>query len=191
MEGLASKALALVSCAAVPCFRATSGPRADSAIQLEAHLTSSWAFRLSQEAQVRRHPGAARARHARQRKSIRHPEACGAPPALRPAARARRRDEELGGHPRSEPCSGRETACGPVGGSSDRVQRIRRHHSAGGVWRRHRDDLGPRPLGADGDPHADSRKVTSIFTLEGEKLRGRWHLVRMHGRGGEKKEPWL
>src|SRR5207245_2959584 len=29
------------------------------------------------------------------------------------------------------------------------------------------------------------------FTLDGEKLHGRWHLVRMHGRAGEKKEPWL
>ena len=38
---------------------------------------------------------------------------------------------------------------------------------------------------------ADYKKGHLIFTLEGEKLRGRWHLVRMHGRGGEKKEPWL
>src|SRR5262249_29244737 len=29
------------------------------------------------------------------------------------------------------------------------------------------------------------------FTLDGKKLHGRWHLVRMHGRGGGKKEPWL
>ena len=43
----------------------------------------------------------------------------------------------------------------------------------------------------DGDPHRGYKKGHLIFTLEGEKLRGRWHLVRMHGRGGEKKEPWL
>ena len=43
----------------------------------------------------------------------------------------------------------------------------------------------------EGDPHQGYRKGHLIFTLEGEKLHGRWHLVRMHGRGGEKKEPWL
>src|SRR6476646_10605202 len=43
----------------------------------------------------------------------------------------------------------------------------------------------------DGDPHRGYKKGHLIFTLESEKLRGRWHLVRMHGRGGEKKEPWL
>src|SRR6187401_3331116 len=43
----------------------------------------------------------------------------------------------------------------------------------------------------DGDPHRGYKKGHLIFTLEGEKLRGRWHLVRMHSRGGEKKEPWL
>ena len=29
------------------------------------------------------------------------------------------------------------------------------------------------------------------FVLHGERLKGRWHLVRMKGRGSEKKEPWL
>ncbi|WP_411034283.1 DNA ligase D [Shinella sp. BYT-45] len=29
------------------------------------------------------------------------------------------------------------------------------------------------------------------FELDGEKLRGRWHLVRMHGKPGEKRENWL
>ncbi|MEI2807171.1 DNA ligase D [Albidovulum sp.] len=29
------------------------------------------------------------------------------------------------------------------------------------------------------------------FTLEGEKLHGRWHLIRMQGRPGEKRENWL
>ncbi|MCD7109246.1 DNA ligase D [Rhizobium sp. DKSPLA3] len=29
------------------------------------------------------------------------------------------------------------------------------------------------------------------FTLDGEKLRGRWHLVRMHGKPGETRENWL
>ena len=43
----------------------------------------------------------------------------------------------------------------------------------------------------EGDPHAGYKKGHLAFTLEGEKLHGRWHLVRMHGRAGEKKEPWL
>ena len=43
----------------------------------------------------------------------------------------------------------------------------------------------------DGDPHYGYRKGRLDFALEGEKLHGRWHLVRMHGRAGEKKEPWL
>ena len=43
----------------------------------------------------------------------------------------------------------------------------------------------------EGDPHKGLAKGHLEFTLEGEKLRGRWHLVRMHGRAGESKEPWL
>ncbi len=43
----------------------------------------------------------------------------------------------------------------------------------------------------DGDPHEGLRKGRLDFTLEGEKLEGRWHLVRMRGRAGEKKHSWL
>jgi bifunctional non-homologous end joining protein LigD len=43
----------------------------------------------------------------------------------------------------------------------------------------------------EGDPHAGLKKGHLDFRLEGDKLHGRWHLVRMHGRAGEKKEPWL
>jgi bifunctional non-homologous end joining protein LigD len=43
----------------------------------------------------------------------------------------------------------------------------------------------------EGDPYGGYKKGHLAFTLEGEKLHGRWHLVRMHGRAGEKKEPWL
>ena len=121
--------------------------------------------------------------------SVRHPEARRAPAALRPAARARRRDEELGGDARPEPRPGREAARGAGRGSSDRVQQVRGHHPAGRIWRRHRDDLGSRPLVC---PKAIRTKGCEKghldFTLDGEKLHGRWHLVRMHGRPGEKKE---
>jgi len=41
------------------------------------------------------------------------------------------------------------------------------------------------------DPREGYRKGKLKFDLNGEKLRGRWNLVRMHGRGGERQEPWL
>jgi bifunctional non-homologous end joining protein LigD len=44
----------------------------------------------------------------------------------------------------------------------------------------------------EGDPVAAYRKGHLKFRLEGEKLHGGWHLVRMHGeRAGENKENWL
>jgi bifunctional non-homologous end joining protein LigD len=44
----------------------------------------------------------------------------------------------------------------------------------------------------DGDPVAAYRKGHLKFRLDGEKLHGGWHLVRMHGeRAGENKENWL
>jgi bifunctional non-homologous end joining protein LigD len=43
----------------------------------------------------------------------------------------------------------------------------------------------------EGDPHKGLAKGHLDFTLEGEKLHGRWHLVRMHRRPGEKRDNWL
>jgi len=43
----------------------------------------------------------------------------------------------------------------------------------------------------EGDPHKAMKKGHLDFVLDGEKLKGRWHLVRMHKRPGEKQEPWL
>ncbi len=43
----------------------------------------------------------------------------------------------------------------------------------------------------DGDPHRGYAKGHLDFELEGEKLHGRWHLVRMRGRQGDKHENWL
>ena len=42
-----------------------------------------------------------------------------------------------------------------------------------------------------GDPVEGYRKGKLKFDMHGEKLRGRWNLVRMHGRAGERQEPWL
>ncbi len=43
----------------------------------------------------------------------------------------------------------------------------------------------------DGDPHKGLAKGSLDFSLQGEKLNGRWHLVRMRGRPGEKRDNWL
>jgi bifunctional non-homologous end joining protein LigD len=43
----------------------------------------------------------------------------------------------------------------------------------------------------EGDPHYGLDKGHLEFTLDGEKLHGGWHLVRIRGRPGEKKTNWL
>ncbi len=62
----------------------------------------------------------------------------------------------------------------------------------GPIRRRNGDDLGPRRRGV---PKAirmpGYRKGHLSFRLEGEKLHGGWHLVRMRQKGREKQEPWL
>ena len=42
-----------------------------------------------------------------------------------------------------------------------------------------------------GDPVKGLKSGKLKFELHGEKLKGGWTLVRMHGRGGESHEPWL
>ena len=41
------------------------------------------------------------------------------------------------------------------------------------------------------DPHRGLKKGHLDFSLQGEKLHGHWHLVRMHRRPGEKRNNWL
>jgi bifunctional non-homologous end joining protein LigD len=43
----------------------------------------------------------------------------------------------------------------------------------------------------EGDSHRGLKKGHLDFSLQGEKLGGRWHLVRMHRRPGEKRNNWL
>jgi bifunctional non-homologous end joining protein LigD len=43
----------------------------------------------------------------------------------------------------------------------------------------------------EGDPHRGLTKGHLDFRLDGARLKGRWHLVRMRPRRGEKTEPWL
>ncbi|MDI1275363.1 DNA ligase D [Polaromonas sp.] len=61
-----------------------------------------------------------------------------------------------------------------------------KHYGAGNVivW-----DRGTwRP---DGDPGAGLQSGKLKFELQGEKLHGRWSLVRMHGKSEERQAPWL
>lgn len=44
---------------------------------------------------------------------------------------------------------------------------------------------------ADGDPHEGLTKGKLIFALNGERLKGHWHFVRMKRRAGEKTDSWL
>jgi bifunctional non-homologous end joining protein LigD len=43
----------------------------------------------------------------------------------------------------------------------------------------------------DGDPHRGLDKGHLQFALEGTRLKGRWHLVRIRPRQGERTDPWL
>ncbi len=43
----------------------------------------------------------------------------------------------------------------------------------------------------EGDPHQGYAKGHIIFDLHGEKLHGRWHLVRMRGRASDRHDNWL
>ena len=43
----------------------------------------------------------------------------------------------------------------------------------------------------EGDPHKGLTKGHLAFRLDGARLKGGWHLVRMRSRRGEKTEPWL
>src|SRR4029078_103532 len=43
----------------------------------------------------------------------------------------------------------------------------------------------------DHNPHKGIQKVHLDFELQGDKLKGHWHLVRMRKRPGERQEPWL
>jgi bifunctional non-homologous end joining protein LigD len=43
----------------------------------------------------------------------------------------------------------------------------------------------------EGDPHQGLRKGNLTFRLDGEKLKGTWHLVRMRGRPNETRSNWL
>src|SRR5262249_54343435 len=43
----------------------------------------------------------------------------------------------------------------------------------------------------EGDPHFGLTKGHLAFTLDGDRLKGKWHLVRIRPKPGERTEPWL
>src|SRR6202162_3674425 len=43
----------------------------------------------------------------------------------------------------------------------------------------------------EGDPHGGYEKGHLTFVLDGEKLKGRWHLVRIRTRQNRRQDPWL
>jgi bifunctional non-homologous end joining protein LigD len=43
----------------------------------------------------------------------------------------------------------------------------------------------------EGDPRRALKEGRLTFSLDGEKLKGRWHLVRIRPRANERQEPWL
>ena len=106
---------------------------------------------------------------------------------------------ELGGTLKSwavtqgpEPDRRREAARGPHRGPSAAVSRLRGQHPQGRVWRRRDDRVGRRPLGAAPSiPTRGSPRATSSSRSTATRLKGRWHLVRMRPRPGEKNEQWL
>ena len=62
----------------------------------------------------------------------------------------------------------------------------------GRVRRRHQDRVGSCGTWTpEGDPQFGLNKGHLAFTLDGSRLKGKWHLVRMRPKPGEKAEPWL
>ena len=107
------------------------------------------------------------------------------PPALRPAARGRRRAGELGGAEGPDARSRREAHGGARRGPSARVLRLRGRDPGGRVRRRRRDRVGLGHLVARPTATIRSAAVEAgdlHFDLDGEKLQGRFVLVRRGAR---------
>ena len=114
------------------------------------------------------------------------------PAALRPAAGTRRRHEELGGDARARASIPARSAW-PLTSKTIPIEyngfegTIPEGEYGGGtvmIWDRGR-------WIPDGDPHKGYAKGHLDFMLDGEKLHGRWHLVRMRARKDDRHENWL
>ena len=151
--------------------------------------------RIRSQARLRAHAGAARrrAKPARRKRAksaraevaaapVRGAAARRAPHALGFPARARRRAEELGDSEGAEPRRGRAADGRADRGPPARIRGVRGRDPEGRVRRRNRvvwDRGFWQPIG---DPRRGLAAGKLDFTLAGEKLRGRLHLVRMKPR---------
>ena len=123
---------------------------------------------------------------------VRDPEARREPPPLRLSPRARRHAEELGRAEGAEPRSGRQAHGRARRGPSDRLRRLRGRDPERPVRRRHGDRLGQRHLGAGRRCRRPATApASSSSSCTARSSHGGWTLVRMHGRGDERQEPWL
>ena len=128
----------------------------------------------------------------RARAQLRRAEARGPRAALRLPARTRRRAAVVGRpegavarHARQAPRRARR-------GPPARVRRLRGHHPRRRVRRRHRRSSGTAARGSRSATRTPALEKGDLkFDLFGEKLHGRWVLVRMRPRPGEKRENWL
>ena len=142
-----------------------------------------------------------RRRPRQRRPSVRGPTAPGAAPPLRRPPRSRRRVDQLGGAEGPDAGSRRQTPRRARRGPPARVLRLRRRDPRGRVRRRRRDRVGLGHVDAGLRNRSRSRAIDDgdlHFDLHGEKLHGRFVLVR--GRGGQGdgkrkgsggKEQWL
>ena len=147
--------------------------------------------RLSQESAISSAPPSPKERSTRARwpaqgrqATLPDPEARRDAAALRFPPGMERHADELGGAERAERKPGRQAARRPCRGSPARLRRFRRHHPERRVWRRHRDAVGRRHLGAAATPMSTRRcrRASSASRCTASGCKGKWALVRCAAR---------
>ena len=105
------------------------------------------------------------------------------------------RTEELGLRQGPELRCRRQAARRSGGRPPHGIRRLRGHHPQRPVRRRHRHGVGPGYVGAASGLSRRRRGLRAgslKFILHGEKLQGKWALIRMGGKAANEKKPnWL